>query len=51
MFVYALATAIFFAFLWRHTRTDRIRYFLIIFCSLFIGGIIISWLMFPFPLR
>jgi preprotein translocase subunit SecY len=51
MFIYALATATFFAFLWRTERNDRIRFFVIIFLSLFAGGIVISWLMYPFPLR
>lgn len=51
MFIYALGTAVFFAFLWRNRREDRIRFFLIIFISLFIGGIVISWLMYPFPHR
>lgn len=51
MFVYAVATGAFFALLWRDDRRDRIRTFLIIFCSLFVGGIAIGWLMFPFPVK
>lgn len=51
MFLYAVATALFFALLWREQRNERIRLFLIIFCSLFFGGIIFGWVMFPFPLR
>lgn len=50
MFIYAVATAAFFALLWKSERRDRIRSFLIIFCSLFFGGIALGWLMFPFPL-
>ena len=50
MFIYAVATAAFFALLWKHERRERIRSFLIIFCSLFLGGIAVGWLMFPFPL-
>lgn len=50
MFFYALAVALFFALLWKSERADRIRSFLIIFCSLFLGGIALGWLMFPFPL-
>jgi uncharacterized membrane protein YfcA len=49
MFLYALATALFFALLWRNERRARIRTFLIIFCSLFLGGIALGWLMFPLP--
>jgi cytochrome bd-type quinol oxidase subunit 2 len=51
MFVYALATALFFALLWKEERRDRIRTFLTIFCALFLGGIALGWLMYPFPLR
>ena len=49
MFFYALCTALFFALLWRDTREERIRSFLVIFCSLFLGGMAVGWLMFPFP--
>ena len=51
MFFYAVATALFFALLWREQRKERIRLFLIIFCSMFFGGIIFGWVMFPYPLR
>ena len=49
MFLYALATALFFALLWRDERRARIRLFLIVFFSLFLGGIIVGWAMYPFP--
>lgn len=49
MFVYALATAIFFALLWKETRRERVRSFLIIFFSLFLGAIVIGWMMYPLP--
>lgn len=51
MFAYALAAGIFFSFLWKTTRHERVRFFLIVFCSLFIGGILVGWLMYPFPLK
>lgn len=51
MFFYAVATALFFALLWREQRKERLRLFLIIFCSMFFGGIIFGWVMFPYPLR
>ena len=51
MFLYAAATGLFFALLWKEERPDRIRTFLTIFCSLFFGGIALGWLMYPFPLR
>ena len=51
MFVYALCAAVYFALLWRSERREQIKMFLIVFCSLFFGGIALAWLMFPFPLR
>jgi len=49
MFIYAVLAALFFALLWRHEKRERVRLFFVIFCSLFFGGIILGWLMFPFP--
>jgi cytochrome bd-type quinol oxidase subunit 2 len=49
MFLYALATALFFALLWRETRRERVRSFLIIFFSLFLGAIVLGWVMYPLP--
>lgn len=49
MFVYAVATGIFFALLWRETRRERVRTFLIIFFSLFLGAIAIGWVMYRLP--
>jgi cytochrome bd-type quinol oxidase subunit 1 len=49
MFVYALAAAMFFALLWREHRRERIRTFLIIFFSLFLGAIAVGWFMYPLP--
>ena len=51
MFLYAVATGLFFALLWKETRAERIRSFLLIFLSLFFGGIALAWAMYPFPLH
>jgi cytochrome bd-type quinol oxidase subunit 2 len=51
MFLYALVTAAFFALLWKEERREQVKLFVLIFCSLFIGGIALAWLMYPFPLR
>lgn len=51
MFLYAIATALFFALLWKEERRDRIRFFIVVFSALFFGGIALGWLMFPFPIR
>jgi cytochrome bd-type quinol oxidase subunit 1 len=49
MFVYALGTALFFSLLWRETRRERLRSFLVIFFSLFLGAIAIGWVMYRLP--
>lgn len=51
MFLYAVLASLFFALLWREKKQERIRLFLVIFCSLFFGGILIGWLMFPAPYK
>ena len=51
MFIYAALASLFFALLWRHEKRERTRLFIVIFCSLFFGGIIIGWLMFPAPYK
>jgi hypothetical protein len=50
MFLYAALTALFFALLWKEPP-QRKRFFLIVFCSLFFGGIAVAWVMYPFPIR
>jgi hypothetical protein len=51
MLLYAMATALFFALLWKRDKSERIRFFLFVFLSLFFGGIALGWVMYPFPLK
>ncbi len=51
MFLYAAATGLFFALLSKETRPERLRLFLVIFCSLFLGGIALGWVMYPLPVK
>lgn len=51
MFLYAVATALFFALLWKSTKQERIRFFVFVFVALFFGGIALAWAMYPFPLN
>ena len=44
-------TALYFALLWKQTRRDRIIFFVKVFAGLFLGGIALAWVMYPFPLR
>jgi hypothetical protein len=51
MFIYAVATALFFSLLWKNTKKERIQFFALVFSALFIGGIVLGWVMYPFPLK
>ena len=50
MFLYAVANGVYFSLLWKNSREERIRFFFLVFVSLFIGGIAFAWVMYPFPL-
>lgn len=49
MVLYALQTSLFFSLLWRRTRRGQLRLFLQLFVVLVGGGLLLGWLMFPFP--
>lgn len=49
MVAYALILAIFSATLWRRERSAQVKLFLQVFLGLVGGGLILAWLMFPFP--
>lgn len=49
MVAYALILAIFSATLWRRDRPGQVKLFLQVFLGLVGGGLILAWLMFPFP--
>jgi cytochrome bd-type quinol oxidase subunit 2 len=51
MLLYAVATALFFSLLWKSTRREQIRFFVLVFVALFFGGIALAWAMYPFPLK
>ncbi|HEX8169473.1 MAG TPA: hypothetical protein VF824_02910 [Thermoanaerobaculia bacterium] len=53
MFIYAVCAAAYFTLLWKWelARAERIRFFFFVFGALFVGGIVLGWVMFPFPLR
>ena len=51
MFLYAIATALFFTLLWKQGRRERIRFFFFVFLALFVGGIALAWVMYPFPFK
>lgn len=51
MFLYAVGAALFFALLWKQERAERIRFFVLVFTALLLGGVALGWLMYPFPLK
>jgi Na+/proline symporter len=49
MVLYSLLVAVFFSLLWQEGKKERIRLFLQIFLGMVVGGLVVAWLMFPFP--
>ncbi len=49
MTVYALLVSAFFCVLWKRDRKGQIKLFLQLFLGLVGGGILVAWLMYPFP--
>ena len=46
---HAFLISVFFAFLWRSDFRERRILFLKTFSIMVVGGILLGWLMFPFP--
>jgi len=49
MLLHALLIAVFFSFLWKPERRERVRYFWKVLAILALGAVAVGWLMFPFP--
>jgi hypothetical protein len=49
MALHALLVAVFFAFLTRDRRAERLRVFLLVFVGMLIGALALAWLMYPYP--
>lgn len=49
MVLYALIVSLFFTLLWRRDRKEQVKLFLQIFLGMVGGGLLIAWLMYPFP--
>jgi len=49
MVLYALIVSLFFTLLWRRERKEQVKLFLQIFLGMVGGGLLIAWLMYPFP--
>lgn len=49
MVIYALQVSVFFTILWRRERKAQVKLFLQLFLGLVGGGLLVAWLMYPFP--
>ncbi len=49
MVVYALVVSLFFTALWRRERGEQVKLFLQLFLGMVVGGLVVAWLMYPFP--
>ena len=49
MVLYALLLSVFFAVLWRREFRSQVKLFLQLFLGLVGGGLLVAWLMYPFP--
>lgn len=49
MVLYALLLSVFFAVLWRRRFRDQVKLFLQLFLGMVGGGLLVAWLMYPFP--
>lgn len=49
MVLYAFLVSVFFTLLWRRRRKEQIKLFLQLFLGMVGGGLLVAWLMYPFP--
>ena len=49
MVLYSLVVSAFFTLLWRRERKEQVRLFLQLFLGMVGGGLLVAWLMYPFP--
>ena len=49
MVIYALLVSVFFTLLWRRDRRQQGVLFLQLFLGMMLGGLLVAWLMYPFP--
>lgn len=49
MVLYSLVVSLFFTFLWKRERKEQVKLFLQLFLGMVGGGLLVAWLMYPFP--
>lgn len=49
MVLYGVLLSTFFTALWRRQRRAQIKLWLQLFLGMVVGGLLVAWLMYPFP--
>jgi hypothetical protein len=49
LLVFSILTSLVLTFIARNDSRERLKYFLLLFCSFTILSIVAGWLMYPFP--
>ncbi|MES1242206.1 MAG: hypothetical protein ABUT39_11350 [Acidobacteriota bacterium] len=49
MVLYSLVVSLFFTALWKRERKEQTKLFLQLFLGMVGGGLLVAWLMYPFP--
>jgi cytochrome bd-type quinol oxidase subunit 2 len=49
MVLYSLVVSLFFTALWKRNRKEQAKLFLQLFLGMVGGGLLVAWLMYPFP--
>ncbi len=49
MVLYSLVVSLFFTALWKRNRKEQGKLFLQLFLGMVGGGLLVAWLMYPFP--
>jgi len=49
LLIFSILTSLVLAFITKNEARDRIKYFVLLFCSFVVLSILAGWLMYPFP--
>ena len=49
LLVFSILTSLVLAFITKNEARDRVKYFVLLFCSFVVLSILAGWLMYPFP--
>jgi len=49
LLIFSILTSLVLSFIAKNGTRERVRYFLVLFCSFVVLSIVAGWLMYPFP--